>query len=329
MKRLVLAAAAALLALSACQAPRDPAWTWLSAKVDDAILPDVDATKVSGNIITAGSSTVYPLTAALVERFKNEGYTGNITVDSIGTGAGFERFSKGESDISNASARISASQTQKVIDGGRQPLEFRVGTDALALVVSKTNTFVTDVTSAEVAKIFSTARLWSDVRPSWPAEPIRRFSPGTDSGTFDYFVEHFFKKDRAPILSSEGTQFSEDDNVLVRGVEGSPYAIGYFGYAYYVEEQDKLTALSVDGVAPGLETVNNGTYSVARPLFVYSDPTILQTKPQVAAFLAFYLTYVNEEIRRVGYFSAPEAALTEAKQRWMAAMSEILAANGL
>jgi len=318
MKKSLIAAGLILTAsLSFSQA----GFGWLGPKGDDAILPDVDPVKVSGNIITAGSSTVYPLTEALVERFKNEGYKGNITIDSIGTGAGFERFTKsGESDIANASRGIKATEIANGAKIGRVPLEFRVGTDALAIVVAKSNTFAQDLTAEEIAKAFSTAVFWSDVRPSFPKEKIKRYSPGTDSGTFDYFVEHFFKNDKNPILLSAGTQFSEDDNVLVTGVEGSPYAIGYFGYAYYEENKGKLNVLKVNGVTPNTANVNNGTYSVARPLFIYSDAKILQTKPQVAAFIAFYLTYVNEEIKRVGYFPAPATALDASKKIWINAV---------
>lgn len=294
------------------------AWAWRGAVgTDDPLLPEVDATQVRGNLIAAGSSTVYPLTAALVERFRQEGYSGNITVDAIGTGAGFERFAKGESDLANASARISPAQRRLAEGGNRRPLEFQVGLDPLVIAVSKTNTFARDITTAEVVRLFSEAVYWSDVRAGWPRERIRRFSPGTDSGTFDYFVEHFFNRDRSRLLLSEGTQFSEDDNVLVRGVEGSPFAVGYFGYAYYEEEQSKMRALAVDGVVPGAESVAAGTYPLSRPLFVYTDPQILRSKPQAAAFLAFYLTWVNEEIRRVGYFPAPASALEASKRLWL------------
>lgn len=312
MKKTILTGA---LLLTAALGFSQAGFSWVGPKADDPILPDVDPTKVRGNIVTAGSSTVYPLTEALVERFKEEGYPGNITIDSIGTGAGFERFAKtGETDVANASRGIKAEEIANAAKIGRTPLEFRVGTDALAIVVAKSNTFARDLTTAEVAKAFSTAVYWSDIRPTFPRERIRRYSPGTDSGTFDYFVEHFFNKKKEPILSSAGVQFSEDDNVLVTGVSGSPYAIGYFGFAYYEENKSKLNVLSVDGVVPSVASVNNKTYSVARPLYLYSDAKIIQTKPQVAAFLVFYLTYVNEEIRRVGYFPAPEAALTSSKQ---------------
>ena len=143
--------------------------------------------------------------------------------------------SQGETDISNASRPIKDSEVESCQSIGREPIEFRVGTDALAVVVSQDNDFVDGATLEELALIFSTAETWSDVNPEWPAEPIQRFIPGTDSGTFDFFVEEVFDENEEPILSASNTQLSEDDNVLVQGVLGSPYAIGFFGYAYYDE----------------------------------------------------------------------------------------------
>jgi phosphate transport system substrate-binding protein len=287
-------------------------------------LPEVNPLEVTGDIIAAGSSTVYPLSERLAERFRDEGYSGNITIDSIGSGAGFERFCKtGETDIANASRAIKDSEVDSCRAINREPLEFRVGTDALAVVVSKENTFLTNVTLDELARIFSSGtEKWSDVNPNWPAEAIQRFSPGTDSGTFDYFVEVVLEKNKDLLLNAANLQLSEDDNVLVQGVEGSPYAIGYFGYAYYQENADRLTVLSIEGVAPTAETVDDNTYPLARPLFMYTTAQIMQEKPQVAAFLNFYLTYVNEEITTVGYFPASTAALAAARQSWLEAMGQ-------
>ncbi len=286
------------------------------------LLPEVNPLEVTGNVVTAGSSTVYPLAERMAERFYDEGFQGQITIDSIGSGAGYERFCKtGETDVANASRAIKDSEKEACAAIGRTPIEFRVGTDALAVVVSQQNTFVTDVTIEELAMIFgNTATKWSDVRPEWPAENILRFIPGTDSGTFDYFVEHVFAKDKEPHLTAANTQLSEDDNVLAQGVLGSPYAVGYFGYAYYAENAGTLKALSLNGVVPTAETVEDNSYALARPLFLYSDAKIMQEKPQVAAYINFFLAYVNEEIVDVGYFPASETTLLAAQQAWVAAM---------
>jgi phosphate binding protein len=314
-------------------APAEPAATDAAATEDPAAMYAPDA--VSGDIIAAGSSTVFPLAERMKQRFEEEGFSGNITIDSIGSGAGFERFCKnGETDISTASRKIKDTEIEscKALATPRTPVEFQVGLDAIAVVVSKENDFATDVTKEELAMIYSTAKNWSDVRPEWPAEPIQRFSPGTDSGTFDFFVETIMgpanpgadgkpdlAKGEESILNAEGIQLSEDDNVLVQGVEGSPYAIGYFGYAFFQENQGNLKTLSIAGVAPSAETAESGEYALSRPLFIYSDADIMKEKPQVAAFIWFFLNNVNDEIGDVGYFPVSDAKLQEAMDAWNSA----------
>ena len=290
----------------------------------EVLLPEVNPLEVEGDIISAGSSTVFPLSERMAERFRDEGYSGSITIDSVGSGAGFERFCKaGETDISNASRPIKGSEVESCRAIGREPIEFRVGTDALAVVVSRENDFIFEATVEELAMIFSAdAEKWSDVNPEWPDEAILRFIPGTDSGTFDYFVEEVFEGDKERSLSAPNQQLSEDDNVLVQGVLGSPYAVGYFGYAYYAENTDKLRVLSIEGVEPNDQTVDSGQYPLARPLFIYSTAEIMQQKPQVAAFINFYLTHVNDEIRSVGYFPASPDALDAARQAWLEAVGQ-------
>lgn len=304
-------------------AGEEPTAEPMAEEVVPGVLPMADPLLATGDIVTAGSSTVFPLSERMTERYQSEGFAGQITVDSIGTGAGFERFCEaGETDIANASRPIREEEVALCEAIGRTPLEFRVGTDALAVVVNPANDFATSLTLEQLALAFSTAETWADVDPSFPAEPIARYSPGTDSGTFDYFVEEVFDEDDAPMLSAENIQFSEDDNVLVQGVEGDPYAIGYFGYAYYADEADRLAVVSIEGVEPTAENVDNGTYPLARPLFIYSDAAIMQEKLQVADFINFYLTYVNEEVIDVGYFPASEEALNAARQTWLDAMGQ-------
>lgn len=286
-------------------------------------MPMPDPLAVTGDIITAGSSTVFPLTERMAERYQNEGYSGQITIDSIGTGAGFERFCvAGETDISNASRAIEEDEVANCEGIGRTPLEFRVGTDALAVVVNPANDFVENLSLEQLALAFSTAETWADIDPSFPVEPIARYSPGTDSGTFDYFVEAVFDEDDGPILSSTGTQFSEDDNVLAQGVIGDQYAIGYFGYAYYVENEGDLKILNIEDIEPTEMTAEDGSYPLSRPLFIYSTASILQEKPQVADFINFYLTFVNEEVIDVGYFPASETALETARENWLVGMGQ-------
>jgi phosphate transport system substrate-binding protein len=305
---------------AATEAPAEEA----AAEAGEAVsgeLPMVDPLEVTGDIVTAGSSTVFPLSEAMAERFIDEGYSGQITVDSIGSGAGYQRFCEsGETDISNASRAIRDSEIESCQAIGREPIEFRVGTDAIAVTVNPENDWLAEgVTMEELAYIFSADYVnWSDVNPEWPEEAIQRFAPGTDSGTYDFFVEEVMEpvyEDEAEdkFLGAQSLQLSEDDNVLVQGIEGSRNGIGFFGYAYYLENQDELQVLALDGVTADDETVDSGEYPLARPLFLYSDAGIITSKPQVGAFLNFYLTYVNEEIERVGYFPASEDALNAAR----------------
>jgi phosphate transport system substrate-binding protein len=295
-------------------------------------LPYQNPAEFSGTIYAAGSSTVYPVTEAIVELFRTDGFAGEVKVDSIGSGAGFERFCvNGETDVANASRAIKDSETEscQALSPARSPIEFRVGTDALAIVVNPDNDFLTDLTLEELALIFSDkATVWSDINPAWPAENIQRFVPGTDSGTYDFFIEAVmlpaYEKDaeaaERAALNAANIQQSEDDNVLVQGVEGSKYAIGYFGFAYYAENKSRLTVLNVNGVEPNEITTEDGSYPLARPLFIYSDAEIMKSKPQVAAFINFYLSNVNEIITEVGYFPASTVALNAAKQAYLDAV---------
>ncbi|MBK5267139.1 MAG: substrate-binding domain-containing protein [Acidimicrobiia bacterium] len=289
-------------------------------------LPVIDPLEApSGDIAIAGSSTVFPLSTEIMSLWEDEGGPG-YSIDSIGSGGGFERFCvEGASDIANASRPIKDEEIASCESIGRTPIEIRVGTDALSLVISKGNTFATELTLEELASAFSLANsgaTWADVNPAFPAHPIALFSPGADSGTFDYFNEEVFPDDEvSPILSSIAQIVGEDDNVTVKGVaedgctEGdtsTTCAIGYFGYAYYKQNADVLQAVAIEGVAPGDDSVNEGTYPLARPLFMYTDAGIIAEKPQVAYFVAYYLNNVDSVIGKVGYFPAPDEALQEA-----------------
>lgn len=287
-------------------------------------LPEVDPLAVTENIVVAGSSTVFPVTERMADLFNQDGFGGTITVDSIGTGAGFERFCpNAETDISNASRPIRAEEVEACQANGREPLGFYIAIDALAVVVSQENDFLTGLTEAQIAQIFSgELATWDQVDPSYPAEAIRLFSPGSDSGTYDYFVEHIYEEDETPIQNAPGIQFSEDDNVLVQGVVGSPYAIAYFGFAYYQENLDTLRAIPVEGVEPNEETGTSGEYPMSRPLFIYSAPSIMQEKPQVAAFINYYLQNVNAQLGtgsdQIGYIPTNEYIQRQNALFWLA-----------
>ncbi len=301
--------------------------------IDTVLLPpatlnEVTPATVTGDIAIDGSSTVGPLTIAISDKFKSDGYAGNITVGISGTGGGFKAFcEETRIDIADASRAIKVAkdaskpdEKEKCEANGLNPVGIRVGTDGLAIVVSSANTFAKDLTSAEIKVLFSTATKWSDVRADFPAENILRYVPGTSSGTFDYFIESIggsnaeerdaFKKD---FLAAANLNQSEDDNVIVQGVEASPYAVGFFGYAYFEENASKLSALAIDGISPNFDTVEGGKYKLSRPLYIYTDAGIVKAKPQVGAFINYYLTNVQDTISGVGYFPAGEATLNRAK----------------
>ncbi len=292
----------------------------------DSDLPEVDPATVSGPISIAGSSTVFPLTTAVVDAFRDAGSPAQISVDSIGTGAGFKRFCGGpERDIVDASRAINPQEQARCAQQGRNVVEFRIGTDALAVVVHKDNTFLNALSFAQLADIFSgKAKTWADVDPGFPQEPIALYSPGTASGTYDYFVETILGDDATKMASTATT--SEDDDVLADGVAGNRYAIGYFGFAYYQKNTQRLNVLKIDGgtgkgaIAPTAETVADGSYPLARPLYLYSTTEVLKGEPHVAAFINFYLTQVNDLIEEVGYFPASPAALQEARRSYLAAI---------
>jgi len=298
-------------------------------------LPIIDPLDVDAgvDIGIAGSSTVFPLSTAVLTQWIDEGGP-EYTIDSIGSGGGLDRFCvEGASDIANASRQIEDEEIESCNGTwGSDPIEVRVGSDALSLVISPGNYFAKELTLDEIATAFSltgAGATWADVNPDFPAHPIQLFSPGADSGTFDYFNEVVFEEaDPPPILSSIAEIVGEDDNLTVVGVaedgctEGdlsSTCAIGYFGYAYFQENADRLQVVTVDGIEPSAESVNENTYPIARPLYMYTSAEVIAAKPQVAEFMAYYLDNVNDLIGEVGYFPAPPEALQEAADNIKAA----------
>lgn len=252
----------------------------------------------AGEVVTDGSSTVQPLTAAAGELFAEENPQVNVSVATSGTGGGFEKFCAGETDISNASRPIKADEEAPVCeDNGIKYTELRVATDALTVVVSKDNDFITCLTVEELKKLWEPAAekkvtTWNQVNAKFPNEKIELYGPGTDSGTFDYFTDEINGEEGA---SRSDYNASEDDNVLVKGVEGSTNALGYFGYTYFEENAAKLKAVEIDGgdgcVAPSADTARDGSYApLARPLFIYVNNDSYAKKKQVAAFIDYFVS---------------------------------------
>ena len=267
---------------------------------------------LSGTIGVDGSSTVYPITEAMAEEFGREtGSSVRVTVGMSGTGGGFKRFCAGETEISNASRPIKDSERELCAASGVEFLELPVAIDGLAVVVHPQNEAVSCLTVEELRKMWepgSQVSRWSDVRAGLPSETIKLYGPGTNSGTFDYFTEAVMGEEDA---SRGDYSASEDDNVLVQGVAGDRAALGYFGYAYYQENQDKLKAVAIDAgsgcVAPTAETVASGQYApLSRPLFLYVNRAAL-ARPEVAAFLRFYIENAPELVPAVGYVARAAA----------------------
>lgn len=269
---------------------------------------------VSGTVEIDGSSTVFPIAEAVAEEFQIENRDVRVTVGFSGSGGGFERFCNGETDISNASRPIDAEERASCAAAGIEFTELPVAWDGLSVIANPANDFVECLTTEELSRIWrpgSTVRSWADVRPSWPNEEIRLYGPGTDSGTFDYFTETINGESGA---SRPDFQASEDDNILVQGVAGDQYALGYFGYAYYAENAGRLKLVQVDGgsgcVAPSDATIADGSYApLSRPLFVYVKHEALR-RPEVLAYVRFMLEEAETLVPSTGYhaLSAEEYA---------------------
>jgi len=270
---------------------------------------------LSGAVKVDGSSTVYPITEAVAEEFIRENPRVQVTVGISGTGGGFKKFCQGETDINDASRPIKDREVEVCTENGVDFIELKIAFDGLSVLINPDNDFVDYLTIEELNKIWapeSTVKYWDDVRPGWPHEEMVLFGPDTDSGTFDYFTGVVNGEEGA---SRSDYTASADDNVLVQGIAGERYSLGYFGYAYYIENRDKLKAAPIDGgrgaVAPSKETILSGEYApLSRPLFIYVNRQSLE-KPQVRAFVEYYLTKSDELIEEVGYVRADEGTKAE------------------
>jgi len=280
-----------------------------------AFAQETDRASLSGEIVSDGSSTVGPITQAVAEEFAGEAPDVRTSVDISGTGGGFERFCNGETDLQNASRAIEEDEIALCEENGVEFTELEVAYDALTVVVNEENTFLTCLNTDALRTLWeadSAVTTWADLNPEFPAETISLYGPGTDSGTFDYFVETILGEDGE--IREDFTP-SEDDNVLVEGVAGDPNALGYFGYAYYIENEDSVNAVEIDGgngcVAPSPETAQDGAYApLSRPLYVYVNAASLE-RPEVQEFVRFYLEQAPELVGEVGYVASPDEVYAE------------------
>jgi phosphate transport system substrate-binding protein len=296
-------------------------WCILSA----AALLGAPLAATAQNVIKIdGSSTVFPIAEAVAEEFQlSKRGKVRVTVGIAGTGGGFKRFCRGETDISNASRPILKEEMEACRAAGVKYMELPVAFDALTVVVNPQNTWVKSLTIADLKKMWEPSAqgrisTWNQIRPEWPAQPLMLFGPGADSGTFDYFTEAVNGRSKA---SRGDFTASEDDNVLVQGVERNKNALGYFGYAYYIAHRDKMRAIPIDNgqgamVAPSLESVIDGSYQpLSRPMFIYVREAAVQ-RPEIKEFIEFYLTEGAALAAEVGYVPLPERAYELAREHF-------------
>jgi phosphate transport system substrate-binding protein len=289
-------------------------------KNDKQEAKELAKTELSGTIKVDGSSTVFPITEAVAEEFRTVEPKVKVTVGVSGTGGGFKKFSRGETNLSNASRPIKSKEKAACEANNIKYLELEVAYDGLAVTINPANDWVDSFTVEELKKIWEPSAQgkimkWNQIRPEWPNEEIHLFGPGTASGTYDYFAEAICGK---KVGTRGDYTASEDDHVLVQGIAGDKYALGFFGLAYYSKNKDKLSLIGVNNgtevVKPSLETVKNGTYKpLSRPLFVYVNSTSVKSK-EVVEFVNFYIDNAGELSKDVGYIPLPSEKYTEQKE---------------
>ena len=249
-----------------------------------------------------GSSTVGPITNAVVEEFALENKGVDIAVGVSGTGGGFKKFVAGEIDIANASRPIKDSERKKAEENGIEFLELNVAIDGITVVLNSKNDWISQMTDEELKKLWehdSKIKKWNDINPNYPNIDIKLYGPDQDSGTYDYFIEEILGHDNK--IRADYSPAS-DDNQLVHGVEGDRGAIGYFGYAYYLAQKDKLKAMDINGVSPTDENIMEGKYKpLSRPLYIYVNKKSLIEKPLVKSFVLFYFQKANQLVKEEGY----------------------------
>jgi len=291
----------------------------LSALTSNMIPVRADAAPINGEVRVDGSSTLFPISEAVAEDFGAINKSVRVTVGTSGTGGGFKKLCAAETDINDASRPIKQSELDLCKKNKIDFIELPVAIDGLSVLVHPSNSFVSGLTKAELKKIWepgSSVKLWSDVNPSWPKEKIALFAPGPDSGTFDYFTEEIVGKSKS---SRTDYTASEDDNVLLKGVASSRYALGYFGHGYYMANKNKVKAVKIDAGSGAIEptdaNVASGSYPLSRELYLYVNAAAAK-KPQVDAFVKFYLENAKRLSGETGYLPLSDDSYKQASERY-------------
>lgn len=277
-------------------------------------LAQIQPSTVVGDIITGGSPVAGALVTRIADRFRAEGYQGNLVVDSIGTGAGFERFCAGGQDIVNADRLITEQEQSACTATGRTATAFRIASDAIVVAVSPQNTFVNTLSTQELALLFSTALNWSDVRPEWPAAPIQRFIPASGTEDFNYVVNALYGGNSQAFATAIGAQANSDYTIALTNVQGNPNAVGFFPAGFATQNSTALRTIPINGVAADAANISGGTYPLVRPIYLYSDLALMAQQTQVGAFINYALAVSGDELVSAGLFPPAPADLAQAKQ---------------
>ncbi len=267
-------------------------------------------------ISIAGSSTVYPITLEAQDAFKEEDPNALISVESTGTGGGFELFTKGETQINNASRAIKDEEIQAAKDNEINYEEFMIGTDGITVIINNNNDFATELSKEDLRKAFesgSEVETWSDINPDYPDEEISFYGPTSASGTYDFFVEEILEDEDGALRSDmNGT---ENDNEIVSNIEKDEYGIGFLGYSYYANNKDNIQEVAIDGIAPEYENIKSGEYILSRPLFIYVNTDAMEENETLKNFVNYYIENSQNFVEKAGYVALTDEEQTKLEEQ--------------
>jgi len=284
------------------------------------VLPWVDPAEYGGEIRLTTTPSVQALAATMAERFQDEGFDGQISLEPGTATVGVKTFCLLQrADVLLMARPLTPAEKEKCTQNGRTPLELRVGLDAVVIIVAEANPFAEDLTPNELRQAFSTATTWQDLRPDWPPQPILRLSPSPESDTFAVFVQNILDGNAESLLNATRLTFTDDPKALMEQVAASPYAIGFLGFSPYQDNEGQVRALSLNHISPW-QAGEDPAYPLLRPVMLYTTAQTLQSQPQLAAFLNFFLMNIDEGLDDAGQFSLGTEELNQAKAAWLQAL---------